>query len=115
MSVELRAVERQDLASTRKLVDDAFRPADAVTFLDSLRADGCILVEWLAEDSSGPLGHIVFSRAWVEPPNGERAKAAMLTPLAVCPDRQRVGIGSRLMDFAPTHCNGAQLGELNAP
>jgi hypothetical protein len=42
MRVELRAVEHQDLASTRKLVNDAFRPADVVTFLDSLRADGCI-------------------------------------------------------------------------
>jgi putative acetyltransferase len=98
--IELRAVEHQDLASTRKLVDDAFRPQDVVTFLDSLRADGCILGEWLAEDSSGPLGHIVFSRAWVELPDGERVQAAMLTPLAVRPDRQRVGIGTRLMDFA---------------
>jgi putative acetyltransferase len=98
--IELRAVEHKDLASTRKLVDDAFRSADVVTYLDSLRADGCILGEWLAEDSSGPLGHIVFSRVWVELPNGERAKAAMLSPLAVCPDRQRVGIGTQLMDFA---------------
>jgi putative acetyltransferase len=98
--IELRAVEHQDFAATRKLVDDAFRPADVVTYLDSLRADGCILDEWLAEDSSGPLGHIVFSRVWVELSNGERAQAAMLSPLAVRPDRQRVGIGTRLMDFA---------------
>lgn len=100
MRIELRAVEHRDLASTRKLVDDAFRPEDVVTFLDALRADGCILGEWLAEDLSGPLGHIVFSRAFVELPKGERAKAAMLTPLAVRPDRQRVGIGTRLMGFA---------------
>jgi putative acetyltransferase len=100
MKVELRAVEHNDFASTRKLVDDAFRPEDVVTFLDALRADGCILGEWLAEDSSGPLGHIVFSRAWVELPDGARVKAAMLTPLAVRPDRQRLGIGTQLMDFA---------------
>jgi putative acetyltransferase len=100
MKIELRAVEHKDLASTRKLVDDAFKPEDVVTFLDSLRADGCILGEWLAEDASGPLGHIVFSRAWVELPDGERVQAAMLTPLAVRPDRQRVGVGTKLMDFA---------------
>jgi putative acetyltransferase len=98
--IELRLVEQKDLAATRKLVDDAFKPEDVVTFLDSLRADGCILGEWLAEDSSGALGHIVFSRAWVELPNGEQVKAAMLTPLAVRPDRQRVGTGTQLMDFA---------------
>jgi putative acetyltransferase len=85
---------------TQLHTNDAFRPEDVAAFLDSLRADGCILGEWLAEDLSGPLGHIVFSRAWVELPDGERVQAAMLTPLAVRPDRQRVGIGTKLMDFA---------------
>lgn len=98
--IEFRPIGEKDLASTRKLVDDAFRSADVVTYLDSLRADGCILGEWLAEDPSGPLGHIVFSRVWVEPPNGGRAKAAMLSPLAVRPDRQRAGVGTQLMHFA---------------
>jgi predicted N-acetyltransferase YhbS len=89
MEIAIRPVERHDYASTRKVVDDAFRPEDVVTFLDALRADGCILREWLAEDSSGPAAHIVFSRVWVEQPDGNRTKAAILTPLAVRPDRQR--------------------------
>ena len=38
--------------------------------------------------------------------SGERLAAAMLTPLAVRPDRQRLGIGARLMDHA--------LGELES-
>lgn len=100
MAIVVRPVERHDYASTRKVVDDAFRPEDVVTFLDALRADGCILQEWLAEDSSGPVAHIAFSRVWVQQPDGNRTKAAMLTPLAVRPDRQRIGIGSRLMDHA---------------
>jgi hypothetical protein len=60
---------------------DAFRSRgfeDAATFLDALRADGCILGEWLAEDSSGPAGHIVFSRVWLEQRDGNRLNAAML-------------------------------------
>jgi putative acetyltransferase len=100
MKLELRPVVRHDYASTRKLVDDAFRPKDAVTFLDALRADGCILGEWLAEDTNGPVGHIVFSRVWVVQPNGSQVDGAMLTPLAVRPDRQRMGIGTRLMEYA---------------
>ena len=100
MEIVVRPVERHDYAPTRKVVDDAFRPEDVVTFLDALRADGCILREWLAEDSSGPVAHIAFSRVWVEQPDGNRTKAAILTPLAVRPDRQRIGIGSRLMDHS---------------
>lgn len=96
----IRLATNQDHASTRRVVDQAFRPEDVVTFLDALRADGCILDEWIAEDESGLLGHIVFSRAWVEQQNGERLPAANLTPLAVRPDRQRSGVGTALMDFA---------------
>ena len=100
MEVVFRTVEPCDYGSTREVVDAAFRPEDVVTFLDALRADGCILGEWLAEDSSGPIGLIVFSRVWVERKNGDRLGGAMLTPLAVRPDRQRLGIGGRLMDYA---------------
>jgi putative acetyltransferase len=100
MEVRFRAVDTHDIIPTRPIVEAAFRPEDVVTFLDALRADDCILGEWLAEDSSGPVGLIVFSRVWVEQQNGDRVKGAMLTPLAVRPDRQRQGIGLRLMDHA---------------
>ncbi len=100
MKVVFRTVGPHDHASTRQVVDAAFRPEDVVTFLDALRADGCILGEWLAEDPSGPIGLIVFSRVWVAQQNGKRFDGAMLTPLAVRPDRQRRGIGGRLMDHA---------------
>jgi putative acetyltransferase len=101
MEVGFRRADIHDHAATRKLVDDAFgSKGSEATFLDALRADGCILGEWLAEDSSGPIGHIVFSRVWLEQRNGNRLDAAMLAPLAVRPDRQRLGIGGRLMDHA---------------
>lgn len=101
--VRFRRAEISDHASTRKLVDDAFRASGSdgtAEFLDALRADGCILGEWLAEDSSGPVGHIAFSRVWLERGDGSRLDAAMLTPLAVRPDCQRLGIGGRLMAYA---------------
>jgi putative acetyltransferase len=103
MEAEFRPVDSRDHVATRKLVYDAFRSTgseETAAFLDALRAEGCILGEWLAEDPSGPIGHIVFSRVWLEQPNGDRLKAAMLTPLAVRPDRQRRGTGLRLMDHA---------------
>jgi putative acetyltransferase len=102
MEVVFRIAGRDDYASRRRVVDAAFRPEDVVTFLDDLRADGCIVGEWLAEDSTGPIGHTVFSRVWLEQQNGDRFAAAMLTPLAVRPDRQRLGVGARLMDHSIT-------------
>jgi putative acetyltransferase len=102
MDVKFREARIDDRAATRRVVHAAFGPegSETAAFLDALRADGCILGEWIAEDSSGPLGHVVFSRAWLEKDDGERVDAAMLTPLAVRPDRQRSGIGLRLLHYA---------------
>ena len=99
VDLRLRAARRADHASTRELVHAAFWPDDVETFLDALRGDTCILGEWLAEDGSGTVGHIVFSRVHVET-GGGALRAAMLTPLAVRPDQQRRGIGLRLTNHA---------------
>ena len=100
MEMTIRPAGPQDHASTRHLVHAAFNPEDVVSFLDALRTDGCVLGEWVAENESGIVGHIVFSRVWLEQPNGDRQPAAFLTPLAVHPDVQRSGIGTRLMEYA---------------
>jgi len=91
-----------DYAATRQMVDDAFRPEDVVTFLDALRGDGCIMQEWVAEEAGDLVGHIIFSRVWLVEPDGQRHDAAILTPLAVRPDRQRTGIGCILTQHALT-------------
>ena len=100
--IKFRAAGSFDHVSTRKVVADAFGTDGAATaeYLDALRTDGCILGEWLAEDLSGPIAHIVFSRVWLERSDGTRQPGAMLTPLAVRPDRQRVGVGTQLTEHA---------------
>lgn len=100
MSRTLHLANEADWSETRRLVDAAFRPEDVVSFLDALRGEGCILGEWVARDETGLVGHVVFSRVHVETEDGARQDAAMLTPLAVRPDRQRRGVGTRLMAHA---------------
>jgi putative acetyltransferase len=97
MALQFRAVERGDHAITREIVDAAFAPEDVAGFLDALRAAECIIGEWLAEDESGVVGHIAFSRAHLEASDGERRPAAFLTPLGVRPDRQKQGVGLALL------------------
>jgi putative acetyltransferase len=100
MALQFRAVEPCDHAVTRAIVDAAFAPEDVAGFLDALRAAGCLIGEWLAEDASDVLGHIAFSRAHLETQDGAKLPAAFLTPLGVRPDRQRQGVGLALMRHA---------------
>ncbi|CAN3990913.1 GNAT family N-acetyltransferase [Methylocystis bryophila] len=100
MALHFRPVEPRDHAVTREIVDAAFTPEDVAGFLDALRAAGCLIGEWLAEDESGVVGHIGFSRAHLERSDGERLPAAFLTPLGVRPERQRQGVGLALMRHA---------------
>ena len=61
-----------------------------------LRDDGLVLVERVALDAGELVGHILFSRLDVEI-EGRAVRSAALAPMAVRPDRQRHGIGSRLV------------------
>jgi putative acetyltransferase len=60
-----------------------------------LRDDGLVLVERVAIDADGLVGHILFSRINVEI-DGRTVSSAALAPIAVRPERHRQGIGSRL-------------------
>ncbi len=100
MALQFRVVEPHDHAVTREIVDVAFTPEDVAGFLDALRAAGCLIGEWLAEDESGVIGHIAFSRAHLELVNNERLPAAFLAPLSVRPGRQRQGVGLALLRHA---------------
>jgi putative acetyltransferase len=100
MPAGLRAVETTDHAAIRQIIDAAFEPEDVVAFLDAMWAERCMIGEWLAEDCTGALAYIAFSRVWVAQADDARLPAAMLTPLGVRPDRQRQGIGARLTTHA---------------
>ena len=49
----------------------------------------------VAEDSSGVIAHVMLS--WVGVEGGSRTRILNLTPMSVRPDRQRIGVGSRLI------------------
>src|SRR5207244_11666519 len=49
----------------------------------------------LGEDSSGVIAHLMLS--WVGVEGGSRTRILNLTPMSVRPDRQRIGVGARLI------------------
>ena len=62
---------------------------------DASFVPSCSLV---AEDDDGHLvGHVLFSRAWLEGDDGTRLPLLLLAPLAVVPEHQRSGVGIALV------------------
>jgi putative acetyltransferase len=72
-------------------------PDDVAAFVERLRASEQFIPELalVAEDSSGVIAHVMLS--WVGVDGGSRPRILNLTPMSVRPDRQRMGVGSRLI------------------
>ena len=72
-------------------------PDEVAAFVERIRASDEFVPELalVAEDSSGVIAHVMLS--WVGVDGGSRPRILNLTPMSVRPDRQRVGVGTRLI------------------
>ncbi len=92
--------ERQgDEEAIGRLTEAAFRDmsfSDQTEHLivDRLRKAGALVVSLVAEDGGQIIGHVAFSPATLSEIEG---RWFALGPISVSPDRQRQGIGSRLV------------------
>ena len=92
----LRHETSADADAVRAVNDAAFgRPGEG-RVVDALRERGELEVSLIAEEDGVVVGHIAFSPAVLHSDGGPRQVGA-LGPMAVRPDRQRRGIGSRLV------------------
>lgn len=85
-----------DVAAVRKVEREAFNRPDEAGIVDRIRANGGEQLSLVAVDDGTVIGHILFSRATIEG-NGRVAEGMGLAPVAVLPNRQKRGIGSRLI------------------
>ena len=74
----------------------AFGRPDEADLVDQLRAEGVVLASLVAEFEKRIVGHILFSRMWIET-TGASVAAVALAPVAVLPEHQRRGIGGQLI------------------
>jgi len=80
----------------------AFEGSDEADLIESLRGDGHALISLVAELEAGIVGHILFSRMWINTSPG-LLSAVALAPVAVLPEHQRKGIGSLLIQHGLEH------------
>jgi putative acetyltransferase len=96
---DIRPERDADHAAIAEVVRAAFahHPDDVVAFVEGIRASEQFIPELalVAEDDSGIIAHVMLS--WVGVEGGSRPRILNLTPMSVRPDRQRRGVGSRLI------------------
>jgi putative acetyltransferase len=84
-------------SAVRAVIEAAFGGSDEADLVDQLRGSEHAVVSLVAELDGRVVGQILFSRMWIETSVGP-VSAVALAPVAVHPDRQREGIGSRLIE-----------------
>ena len=74
----------------------AFERPDEADLVENLRTEGAVLLSLVAEVEGRVVGHILFSRMFVETARGS-IDAVALAPMAVLPDHQGRRIGCELV------------------
>lgn len=97
--VAIRPEREDDHPAIAAVVRAAFvrHPDEVALFVERIRASEQFVPELalVAEDSSGVIAHVMLS--WVGVEGGSRSQILNLTPMSVRPDRQRAGVGTRLI------------------
>lgn len=95
-SVTVRGQVVTDRAAVRRINELAFEGAAEADLVEALLRDGLALASLVADVDGDTVGHILFSRMWVDTAAGA-VEAACLAPVAVLPLQQRRGIGAALV------------------
>jgi putative acetyltransferase len=96
----------EDAAAIRQVNTLAFGRPDEANLVDALRASSKAVLSLVAVEDDRIVGHILFSPVTID--TGDRTLPALgLAPMAVVPERQRCGIGSRLVKAGLAQCRNA--------
>ncbi|RWE96544.1 MAG: N-acetyltransferase [Mesorhizobium sp.] len=106
--MSIRAATPRDREAIRLVEEHAFGQQAEAGLVDALVTGGDAVVELVAEEDGQVVGHILFSRLYVQS-GGKRFAAVALAPLAVEPSFHGTGIGGALIREA--HIRLKEAGE----
>lgn len=106
--VSIRPATARDREAIRLVEEHAFGQKAEAGLVDALVDGGDAVVELVAVEDGQVVGHILFSRLFVEQ-NGKATPAVALAPLAVEPSFHGTGIGGALIREA--HIKLREAGE----
>ena len=92
--IEIREEHSGDVATIRDLNKRAFGQDQEGNIVDALRSNGAALLSLVATLNDQVVGHIMYSLL----SGGGDVMGAALGPMAVLPEHQRQGIGSKLVE-----------------
>lgn len=92
--IEIREERPDDIAAVREVNKRAFGQDQEANIVDALRSSGAALLSLVATLNGQVVGHIMYSPITVS----ENVTGAALAPMAVLPEHQREGIGSKLIE-----------------
>lgn len=90
--IEIREETADDVAAIRDVNRRAFGQDQEGNIVDALRSNNAALLSLVARVDERVVGHIMYSPATIGDVTG-----AVLGPMAVVPEHQRLGIGSKLV------------------
>ena len=102
----IRAATPRDREAIRLVEEHAFGQHAEAGLVDALVENGDAVVELVAVEDGQVVGHVLFSRLFVEQ-DGKEFPAVALAPLAVEPNFHGTGIGGALIREAHIKLRGA--------
>lgn len=103
--LHIRPEQDRDRGAVRVVNERAFGGPDEADLVETLHGRDKVSLSLVAELDGRVVGHILFSPVSIEPDGGEGTVG--LAPMAVLPEHQREGIGSRLVEAGLEACRNA--------
>ena len=94
VSIEIREERPEDIPAIRDVNRHAFGQEQEGRIVDALRSNGAAMLSLVATVDSRVVGHIMYSPITV----GDKVTGAALGPMAILPEHQRQGLGSKLIE-----------------